>query len=479
MGIKSFLADKFFGGEIQRQVDARMQAAGSSLDEAGWRRLSGNANRELPVATWQRQVEICYWLWKTNPLGNWIIESLASFVVGKGFTYTAGPDAVEELLNEFWFDPVNRMDIRLKRMVRELFLFGVQCWPVFKGEQTGRVRLGTIDPALIVEVYTDPENVEIIIGLKVQHHSDTTRTRILRTILTGESETVVSEEARALREGWTEGECFFFSINNVSNDPLGTSDLFPIADWIDEYERFVFDYAEKTSQMNAFVWDVEIAGADPKQIADYAKDNPAPKPGSTRYHNEKVKWTAVAPDLKALDVSNGARLFRNHILGNRSIPEHFYGGGGDVNRATAGEMDAPFYAMIEDRQNLVKHILETIFTYVVQSSLDAGYLHAEKGEDPFDFAVQKPEAKEKDLAKVSTAVRDIITSLVAASAQNWIDKDSAVKVFAFVLALIGYELDPEAMDLDDPEYSDYKTGPKSKVPGPGSKGKQPEEGAEE
>jgi hypothetical protein len=473
MGIKSFLTDKLFGAEIVRQVETRMQAAGSSLDEAGWRRLSGNANRELPVATWARQVEICYWIWKTNPLGNWIIETLASFVVGKGFTYTAGPQAVQDLLDDFWFDPVNRMDIRLKRMVRELFLFGVQVWPVFKAEQTGRVRLGSIDPALIIEVYTDPENVEIVIGVKVQHHSDTTRTRILRTILTGETDTVVSREARQLRENWNDGECFLFSINNVSNDPLGTSDLFPIADWIDEYERFVFGYSEKTSQMNVFMWDVELTGADPKAIEAYAKDNPTPKSGATRYHNEKVKWTAVSPDLKALDVSSGARLFRNHILGNKSIPEHFYGGGGDVNRATAGEMDAPFYAMIDDRQNLVKHILETIFTYVVASALEASNLHVERDEDPFDFAAQKPETKEKDMAKISTAVRDIVTSLVAASAQNWIDPENATKVFAFVLALIGYEFDPDTMDAD-PEYRDYK----DRKRGEGKKEEKPEEGAE-
>lgn len=454
MSIKQRLADRMFAAEIERRVSERMQAAGSSLDEAGWRRLSGNANRELPVATWQRQVEICYWLWKTNPLGNWIIETLTSFTAGKGFTWSAKNEQVETLFEDFWYDGVNRMDLRLKRMARELFIFGVQVWPVFRAAQTGKLRLGTIDPGLIVEVYTDPENIEMVIGVKIQHHSDTTKTRVLKTVLAGETEAFVSPEAKNLRAGWLDGECFFFSINNVSNDPLGTSDLFPIADWLDEYERMVFTDAGKVEQLNSFSWDVTITGAGPQEVAAYAKDNPAPRPGAARYHNEKVAWAAVTPDLKAHDHSELARLFRNHILGNKSIPEHFYGGGGNVNRATAGEMDAPFFAMIDERQNLMKLILETIFTEVVTGAIDAGYLRVAE-EEAFEFSVQKPEVKEKDVAKISTAVRDIVTTLTAAAAQNWVDKETAVKVFAFALAMIGYELDPDAMELDE-GYEDYK-----------------------
>lgn len=453
MGIKTFLTQKLFGAQIEQEVQARMQAAGTSLDEAGWRRLSGNANRELPVAAWQRQVEICYWLWKTNPMGNWIIETLTHFVMGKGFSYSAENDEVTALLDGLWYDPVNRMDMRLKRMIRELFLFGVQCWPVFVAEQTGRVRLGTIDPGLIVEIYTDPENVEIQIGVKVQRHNST-ETRVLRTILAGESEEVVSEQARVLREGWTDGECFLFAINNVSNDPFGTSDLFAIADWLDEYERLIFDDAEKASQMNAFMWDVTVEGASPEMIRDYAKDNPAPKPGATRYHNEKVTWEAVAPDLKAVDKAALARLFRNHILGNRSIPEHFYGGGGDVNRATAGEMGDPFFALVDDRQSLIKHILESIFTYAVRRALDAGYLRVPEDE-AYNFAAQKPEAKDKDVTKVSSAVQQIVTALVAAAAQGWVDDVNATRIFAFVLTLIGYELDPDSIDHTARDWKDY------------------------
>lgn len=190
------IVEKLFGAVIAQKVAERLPAANAGAgSELQWRRLTGNSARELPIATWQRQVEVCYWLWKLNPLGNWIIETLVQLTAGKGFTFTADNDEVKELLESFWYDPVNRMDINFEQMARELYLFGVQCWPVFVAEQTGRVRLGMVDPAQIVEVYTDPDNAKIVIGCKLQR-LDGTGIRYMRSIITGETATVVSETAR-------------------------------------------------------------------------------------------------------------------------------------------------------------------------------------------------------------------------------------------------------------------------------------------
>lgn len=471
MSLKDFkdtLVERIFAATIEKKVAERLPAASAGAgSEQQWRRLTGNSQRELPIATWQRQVEICYWLWKLNPLANWIIETLVQLTAGKGFTYTAENEDVQELFDDFWYDPVNRMDINFEQMARELYLFGAQCWPVFVAEQTGRVRLGMVDPAQIVEVYTDPDNAKIVIGCKLQR-LDGTGTRHMRAIITGETATVVSETARQMRDSYNDGEAFIFAINRVSNDPYGTSDLFCIADWLDEYEEFVFNYAGKARKQNSFIWDVKIDGADEKTCQDFADKNSNPPDGATRVHNEKVTWDAVAPDLKALEIKEAAAVFRNHILGNKSIPSHWYGGIADVNRAAASEGNETIKAFVDSRQNLLKFILETIFTFVVQSALDARYLTVPEAE-AFEFAVQKPEAMDRDVTKVSAAVRDLTTALTAAAAQNWVDQESAIKIFAFVLALIGYELDPDSVETDGPAWQDYKDKDKGKD----GKGKRP------
>ncbi len=485
MSITSYITRRLFGAEIDKQIEASktvsLQAAMASgpQEDLQWRRLSGASNRELPIAAWSRQVEICYWLWKTNPLGNWIIETLTNFVAGKGFSYSVENSDVKQILDDFWFDAINRMDIKLEQKVRELFLFGVQCWPVFKAEQTGRVRLGMVDPAQISTIYADPQNAEVLIGVKIQS-LHTAETRNLRTILIGETETVISQDARIMRETFTDGECFLFAINRVSNDPYGTSDLFVIADWLAEYEEFVFNFADKARRQNAFIWDVEIQGADEAACLKTANDYMVKGEGEMRVHNEKTKWNAVAPNLAAVELKEAAGVFRNHILGNKSFPEHWYGGGGDVNRATAGESNEPIMALIDSRQNLVKYMLETIFTYVIQSALDARYLNVPE-EEAFSFSIQKPETSNRDLTKISSAVQQITAAIVVGASQGWIDPPTATKLFAFVIALIGFEIDPETMIKEEElGWKDYQgKGEVGRVKGetviganPGSKASQ-------
>jgi hypothetical protein len=462
MKVVSMIVEKLFAATIERQVQERLPAASaSSASEAQWRRLTGVSDRELPVATWQRQVEICYWLWKTNPLANWIIETMTAFTAGKGFTYTAKNPEVKQLLDDLWFDAINRLDIELEKMVRELNIFGVQCWPVFKAEQTGKIRLGMIDPAQIVEIYADPENAKMLIGVKVQNiHS--ARTRLYRTVLPGEALLVLSPDAQAMRETYTDGECFLVAINRVSNDPYGTSDLFVLADWLDEYEEFVFNYSNKARKQNSFIWDVEMTGASPTECQNFANDYAVKGDGDLRVHNEKVKWNAVAPNLQAMEIKESASVFRNHILGNKSIPEHWYGGGGDMNRNTASESNEPFFALIDSRQNLVKFILESIFTHAIQSAVDARYLIGVPEDELFDFAVNKPETTNRDLTKIASAVQQIVTAMTVAATQGWLDKEQAVKMFCFIIALTGFELDADSILETEPAYQDY--GPKDKTP---------------
>lgn len=457
MSVKSYLVERIFGAVIEQKVQERLPAAVSGNDpDTQWRRLSGNSARELPIAVWARQCEVCYWLWKTNPLGNWIIETLTALVAGQGFTFTAENEEVRLLIEALWNDAINNFDLKIEDKVRELGIFGLQCWPTFKGAQTGRIRLGMVDPAQIQQIYTDPENAELQIGVKIAN-LHTGQFRLLKTILDEESDSVMSDAARELRDTFTDGECFLESINRVSNDPWGTSDIFVLADWLDEYEDFVYKYSDKARKQNAFIWDVTVEGATPEECQTIADQYPKQGDAALRVHNEKVKWDAVAPKLQAIEIKQTAGVLRNHILGNKSIPEHWYGGGGDMNRATAGESNEPILAFVRSRQNRIKHILTRIIRYAIRSALDARYLNVPE-EEAFKFAVNMPEATNKDLTKLSTAVRDIATSLAAAQMNGWVDKDTSIKIFAFIIAMIGFEIDTDSLTGQEGGGDDYPNG---------------------
>ncbi|MBE0598294.1 MAG: hypothetical protein IH614_13585 [Desulfuromonadales bacterium] len=456
MSLTNRLIQFCFGTFIDQQVQQRLPAAvGESLNEIGFRKLTGAPTRELPMMNQERAIEVAYWLWKTNPLGKWIIEVVTAFVAAKGAPFSCVNEEVEKLLTSFWEDPVNRMDIHWENFVRELGIYGEQIWPTFVAEQTGRVRLGYLDPAQIELVFPDPENVKIKIGLTVKSPDGTGTPKRLKIVLDDENASFLSPAGQALRETFTDGQCFFFTVNALTNEMRGTSDLFTVADHLDGYEQFLYDSSEKYARFNAFFYDITVEGADAKKLQEDRALYQPPKTGEAFIHNEKVTAEAVSPDMKAQDSAAAARLHRNHILGSVGLPEHWFGGGGDVNRATAGEMDAPARKIIGARAEKIKNMLEVVFDYVITQAVEARYLTGVPEDELFGYEIQTPEIADKDVAKLSTMLQQVSASLTAAQANGWISQEEAGKAFAYFLAFIGYEYDP-AEAAEAAGYEDYK-----------------------
>lgn len=456
MGFKTYLIERFLGGAIEQKVQDRLPAAvDSSLAEIGWRKLTGSATRQLPMMSQDRSIEVAYWLWKTNPMARWIIEVVVAFVVAKGTPYTCENEEVKKILDDFWFDSINRMDQHYENFVRELRIYGEQCWPVFVAEHTGKVRLGYIDPAQIDQVIPDPENVKVKIAVQLKG-ATAGQGRTLRTVLDADAEDFLSPSAKALRESCPD-RCFYFNINALTNEMRGTSDLFTVADHLDGYEQFLYDSSEKYARFNSFYWDVTVDGATAEELEKQRATYTPPSNGGAFLHNEKVTSEPKSPDLNSLDSDKAARLHRNHILGAVGIPEHWFGGGGDVNRATASEMDAPSIKMIEAGQEKNKNMLETVMDFVIAQALEASYLKVPEDE-AYDYELQTPEISQKDVAKLSTMLRDITTSLVAAQTQGWIDGPTAQKAFAYFMAFIGYEYNSDSIETTEPGYEDYQKG---------------------
>src|SRR4030067_457394 len=247
MKLRERIIGAFFGEMIEAKVAERLKAASAGdldTEDIGWRKLTGDANRNLSPLKQERMIEIAFFLWENNPFANWIIEIIKDFILAEGLPYEAKHPDVKKTLDDFWYDPLNKMDLYLEKYVRELFLYGELCLPVYVAEQTGKARLGYIDPAQIKEVVTDPENVKMVIGIILKDSANNAGKK-LKTIIPDDAETIISEDARTLRNSYNDGDCHFFAINNVTNSPRGRSELLSVADWLDAYEQFLFDYADK------------------------------------------------------------------------------------------------------------------------------------------------------------------------------------------------------------------------------------------
>lgn len=422
------------------------EAAGGNVDadEDQWRRLSGDGQRDLAPMTQDRMQRLAHFQWETNLLANRLIELPVAYLLAGGVKLTIQNDVdAQAAIDRHWDDGLNAWDLKLPKRVRELALFGEQCFPLFRNEHNGFVRLGYLDPARIGTVVTDPENREQPIGIvtKRDKKGNSKRYRIIVNV----PESAFAEGTQAIRATFTDGECFYYRVNDLSSATRGRSDLLAQIDWLDAYDQFLFGELDGAAFRRAFVWDVTLTGASPDEVDARAKKITAPKPGSVRVHNDAEQWEAKSPDLQATDSAAGARLFRNQVLGGATLPEHWYGGGGDVNRSTGESMAEPTEKMLTMRQRVIGYMLTDIARYVVRSHWDALDRELTNKEAAIlgTLVAAWPEMTSKDITKYAAALVQIVSAAASLLAEGLVTRETALRLVTAMAERLGVEIDAE------------------------------------
>lgn len=447
-----------------------VEAAGSNSteDDSDWRRLSGDNSRDLSPLAQGRMRDTAFYLWQANVLANRLIEIPLAYLLGEGVTLKpTGEDQQEQraqVLTDFWKHPINQLDITLERKLRELGLFGELALPAFVNPVDGTVQLGYLDPQHIETVVYHSDNPALPIGIVTVADKKGVKRRY-RTVFNG-PESLMTAGTQAARESFTDGDIFYFAVNQLAGDRRGRSDLSAVADWADAYDQFLFNELDRANLMRAFFWDVECAGSTEEQLREKAKKVKAPKPGSVRLHNESEKWTPQSPTLNAADSGEAARLFRNHALGAQTMPEHWFGGGGDVNRATGDSMSEPTFKAYSMRQRAVKHLLEAIGTFVLRQHYQA----RERGEldwnDPRTACEAAfPELTARDTTKYAAALAQVVTGCAMAIDKGVMTEETAVALIAAIAGRLGVEVDA-ANELADARRQADATAEKNRFTGP-------------
>lgn len=446
MGLLDTLKSWLPWSEPTEAVQPLREAAGAAIDddEDSWRRLTGDGKRDLAPMTHERMQRLAHYLWQTNLVANRLIELPLAYLLAKGVSWKVDDEDAQGALDRHWKDGLNAWDIKLPKRVRELSMFGEQCWPVFRSAATGAVRLGYLDPAKIATVVTDPENQEQPIGIvtKKDRKGRARRYRIIVNV----PESAFDERTQQIRASFTDGDCFYFRINELSSATRGVSDLLAQMDWLDAYDQFLYGEIDRAAAVRAFVWDVTLTGATPGEVEARAKKITAPRPNSVRVHNEGETWKAEAPALNAYDAANAARLIRNHILGGATVPEHWYGGAEDVNKSTGSSMTEPTEKMLEMRRTLLGYMLEQVGQYVVRSHWGAldRELSAAEADLLGSLVVEWPEMTAKDTTKYAAALQQTVAAMVQLIAESLLTRETALRIIAALAENFGVSIDVDA-----------------------------------
>lgn len=441
---------RFFAKEAEIPM---REAAGGMIDgdEQGWRLLGEDSGRNLSPMTQDYMQDLAFYLWESNPLANRIIELPLAFLLGEGVKLSMkGDEAViaeqQAYLDSFWNDPINEMDIKLTKKLRELSIFGEQCYPVYVNEANGHVRLGYLDPKNIAHVVMDPDNPEQAIGVVTKRNAKHEYKK-LRIIINGD-ESVFTERTRAIRENdFKDGEAFYFAINNISCSQRGRSDLLTLADFLDAYDKLMFGEFDRIAYLRAFVWDLKVTGATPDQITERMKKFVTPGPNSAFVHNESEELTAKSPDVGATENTESSRMFRNHILGGKTLPGHWYADGGDANRAIGAEMGEPTFKMLTMRQKEAKYMLQSIGKFVLRQKYKKAHSGLEPDmNDPEVAALFKveaifPEMAAKDTTKYAAALQQVVVAVGLAIDKKLMDIDTGIKIIGSVANGLGITMD--------------------------------------
>jgi len=220
-----------------------------------FRRLTQSKSDLAPI-THERMQEIALTLYDRNPLAKRCLELVKDFVVGEGIVPSAKDEDTQAVIDRFWNDGQNAMAARCHTFALELGLWGEQAFAAFVHERSGHVRLVSIDPRSIRAVVPDPENPDLPLAIALASDQGT-EARYLKIVREDDDGTLVGaqpdEMVRVgdgvhpyysppnLMPGTRLVGAFFWAVNKTQGAMRGRSDLLPVADFLDLYDRLVFD----------------------------------------------------------------------------------------------------------------------------------------------------------------------------------------------------------------------------------------------
>ena len=432
----------------QQQTRMKEAAGAQGEDDGGWRSVSGRGlseynERDLSPMAQHRMQLLAEYLWQSNLMANRLIELPLAYLLAEGVKLQCKNPEHQKLLDAFWLDPINNWPLKLSSRVRALALLGEQCYVVNVREGDGFVRLGYLDPRQIATIVCDPDNPEQPIGVVTK--SDTRgRQYKYKTLLIGDDADLFTPNTVRIRETFSDGDVLLYQLNKLPNGSRGRSDLLAQMDWLDAYDGFLLDELDRIGYLRSFVWDVTMAGADQEAVEKYEKNFKPPAPNSTFVHNDNITLEAKTPPLQAADTSESARLIRNHVLGGSTMPEHWFGGGGDVNRNAASEMGEPTFKAYNMRQSFLKLMLEEMGRVVLWMSAKTQATPPNWMEDDWKVTAVFPELANKDIAKFAAALAQVVNAVVVLIDSGLMTRQTAMEVVADIAGRFGQEIDVEA-----------------------------------
>ena len=388
----------------EANLQERISELEYELEERGWDRLYGSQDLEFSRDALRRICRESRLFYLKNPLIARSIDLENAYVFGQGLTIQADHPLVDEVVQSFISDELNRSEITTPRaMTRknaDLKIDG-NLFIAFFTNDAGDVRVRTIPFDEIQDVISNPEDAAepwFYVRRRLP------RSSILQDIAIPAAETLHPDwqytppsnmrqmEYRGIRIDW-DHPVYHVSVNRLSGQRFGLSEVYAAQDWARAYNEFLANWATITRALARFAWKVVTKGgptqrAAVKSVLDSGissdQYNPAPAAGSSWIESEAaVNLQPIKTAGATTSPADGRRLLLM-VAAAMGWPETFYGDADVGTLATAKSLDRPSELTMLGKQRLWTEIIENITSYAIEQKARASQLRELSGQEMED-----------------------------------------------------------------------------------------------
>jgi len=379
-----------------------------SLEDEGWVNFSKTSNI---ISESQRinTVETARIYSVQDPLARQAINLWINYTFGSGVYVRAKEEAAQKILDVFWDDKDNRKSLSVegqRKSGSNLLIDGELFIVLFLSP--GKVVLRQINPLEIVEIITNPEDIEDVKFYKRvwTNQLSESKTSYYRDINNPKGESAQDSTGKTITE---HEEALIFHVTFNASGQRGNSLLTPALDWIKQYRKFMASRIAITLAMAKFVWKLkQKGGQNAVNTAKTKFDDTTPQSGSMLIGNMGSDMQPIKADTGASNAYQDARLLRLQVCAAVGIPEQYLTGDIAIgNFATSKTVELPLLKQFQAYQQLWADVYKTIIEVVFEHNK----VSEDKREVDFDFPEIAPTDTQRLLAAI-TGLGNIMPELV-------------------------------------------------------------------
>lgn len=398
--------------------------------------MGGNWRRDLPTNQYDKHLRVCQELWKENPVAKKGVQNFRSFVASEGFhVRSTCKDPKKQPILQTQIDQhlrINNWKFAAGKRIETLAVEGEWDYQILTPNPiTGHCRIAKVNPEDIKAINPDALDSETMVTATLCNP----RTETVYQP-NGTHYTIEHTELEIVRRdpitGRLKGNLLHLPINQLTGQTRGWSDLLVVADYLDSMDLLVVGEVDRHRLMKVFAWVVKISGADPKTVLkrkqELRQEGP-PQSGDLLITDGSEEWDTKTPALNLQESVLFCEFLLMLIFGGLNMPQHWYSQGGDVNKATAGEMGTPVMAQVRARKELVMEFLLWEVEIALWHLYEGGFLPPEITPKDLTIEVLSQDPERNTYQAVGQMLAELGAALDLAASKNWITGSDAGKKF--------------------------------------------------